>query len=116
MIAGMKNLPESYRSGGWSWKFVELIENWAIYRKEQPASCKTSPSHEVVRANVRDFPPQEDAWGTDGFSFTDPDSLSNARTHICKLLASRKSRNCKNHATALAVPIDTEVAIGAAGP
>lgn len=98
-----RDIPESYSFAGLKWSLVERIANWAIYGGRLG-------SFEVVRTNVRDFPPPEGSWGKDGFSFNGVRALERARKEICKQLNTKGRPKCKTHYS------EDNGLVGVAGP
>jgi hypothetical protein len=82
-----KPLPVEFRSGGLNYRQIAREGMWAIYEQTWSRCAEPSVSYEVIRIRLREgfqingrfvepaeTYPKPDAWGVDGFTFTDKDA------------------------------------------
>lgn len=78
-----KLLAKEFRRGGFQYRQIARERNAAIYEQAWPGCAEPSPSYEVVRIRHREgfqignrfvraaeVYPNSEAWGVDGFTFT----------------------------------------------
>jgi hypothetical protein len=78
-----KLLAKEFRRGGFQYRQIARERNAAIYEQAWPGCAERSPSYEVVRIRHREgfqignrfvraaeIYPNSEAWGVDGFTFT----------------------------------------------
>ncbi len=81
-----KLLEKEFRRGGFQYHQIARTGSTAIYEQAWPGCAEPSPSYEVVRirqregfqignrfVNAAEIYPNSEAWGVDGFTFTDWD-------------------------------------------
>jgi hypothetical protein len=82
-----KPLPTRFRSDGFQYRQIAREQNAAIYEQTWSGCAEPSACYEVIRIRRRDgfqiggrfvqpaeVYPNSDAWGVDGFTFTDKDA------------------------------------------
>lgn len=82
-----KPLPKEFRRDGFNYKQIAREGNAAIYEQRWTGCAEASVCYEVIRIRRRDgfqiggrfieaaeVYPNSEAWGTDGFTFTDRDA------------------------------------------
>jgi hypothetical protein len=82
-----KPLPTRFRRDGFNYQQIAREGDAAIYEQRWTACCNPSVSYEVIRIRRREgfqidgrfvepaeVYPNSDAWGIDGFTFTDKDA------------------------------------------
>src|SRR6266550_5350522 len=82
-----KRLPTRFRRNGFEYRQIARERHGAIYEQTWAGCCDPSVCYEVIRIRQRDgfqingrfvepaeIYPKADAWGVDGFTFTDRDA------------------------------------------
>ena len=92
-----KSLPKEFRRDGFAFRQIARQGNAAIYEQRWTGCAEPSVCYEVIRIRRREgfeiggrwVPPAEvypnsEAWGVDGFTFTDRDAAFAKRRETCK--------------------------------
>jgi len=82
-----KPLPKEFRHGGFQYRQIAREGNAAVYEQTRNGCSNPSVCYEVIRIRRREgfkidgrfvqaaeIYPKSEAWGTDGFTFTDKDA------------------------------------------
>ena len=103
-----RRLPKQFRRGGFQYRQIAREGNAAIYEQAWPGCAEPSPSCEVVRIRHREgfqigtrfvepaeVYPASEAWGVDGFTFTDRNKAWAKFSEISLQEAARRGREVR---------------------
>ena len=92
-----KQLPKEFRRDGFTYRQIAREGGAAIYEQTWNGCQNPSIAYEVIRVRQRDgfqiggrfveaaeVYPNSEAWGTDGFTFTDKDAAFEKLREICR--------------------------------
>jgi hypothetical protein len=105
-----KPLPREFRRDGFSYRQIAREKNAAIYEQRWDGCPNPSVCYEVIRIRRREgfqiggrfvepaeVYPNSEAWGVDGFTFTDKDAAFRKLREIVESSAHFEQKKCSPH-------------------